>query len=85
MVIKVMSEKLVKVGKKFTVVIPLEIRKKVKLREGDIVKMRAENDKIIIEKAEDPYKILERVIGKPYSEKIDEKRAERFLKNANLR
>ncbi len=80
MVIKVMSEKLVKVGKKFTVVIPLEIRKKVELKEGDIIRIRAENDKIIIEKAEDPYKILERVIGEPYIEEIDEKRAERFLK-----
>ena len=77
-----MSEKIIKVGKKFVVVIPSDIRKKIKIKEGDVLKVKAEKNKIILEKIENPYKVLERVIGEPYNEKIDEKKAERFLKNA---
>lgn len=43
--------------------------------------MRVEDRKIIIENLpKDPYKILGKIIGDPYDEAMDEKKAERWLK-----
>jgi hypothetical protein len=45
------------------------------------VLVRAEGSKIIIEPLpENPYEILEKVIGRPYEEKRDERGAERWVK-----
>lgn len=78
-----MLEKTVVVGKKYVVVIPAEIRKKIGLKEGDLLKIQLKDNKIILEPVTlNPFKILEEVIGEPYSEEKDEKEAEKWLKNA---
>jgi len=74
-----MLEEMTKVGKKYIVVIPLRIRKKIGLKEGDVLSVRLEDNRIVMEKLADPFKTLAEVIGEPYSEALDEKRAERWL------
>ena len=57
------------------------MRKLVPLKEGQEVSVRAEGNKIVIEPVpENPYEILERVVGEPYDEKRDERRAEEWVK-----
>ncbi len=73
----------VRVGKKFTIVIPKNVRSRLNIREGDVLSVKIEGDKIILEpKRYDPFKTLERVIGEPYDEEKDEAKAERWLKDA---
>jgi len=75
-----MSEEIVRVGKKYTLVIPKKVRKTLGLKEGDALKIRVEGDQMILEKLEDPFEVLEKVIGVPYDETYDEKKAEEWLK-----
>lgn len=71
-----------RVGKRYTIVIPKEIREKVRLREGSIVIIRVVDDKIVIEALpDDPFKVLEEVIGEPYHEESDERKAIEWLMN----
>ena len=73
----------VRIGKRFTIVIPKSIRTKLNVKEGDVLEIRIEDDKIVLEpRKTNPFKVLERVVGEPYSEKKDEKLAERWLKDA---
>ncbi|MHA1607496.1 MAG: AbrB/MazE/SpoVT family DNA-binding domain-containing protein [Candidatus Freyarchaeota archaeon] len=77
-----MSEETIKVGKKNIVVIPSRIRRKVGIKEGDLLRVRVEGDKIMIEKASsDPFSVLAEVIGEPYREKVDEVKAEKWLED----
>ncbi len=77
---------LIRVGKKFEIVIPKNIREKVKIEKGDLLEVEIEGNKIILKKIEyNPYEILKRVVKESYNEEIDEKRAERWLKDASLR
>lgn len=67
------------VGKRFSIVIPKSIRKKIDLREGQQVVISAAEGKLVIEPLpSDPLRVLERVIGKPYNERLDERKAERW-------
>ena len=69
-----------RVGRRYSIVIPKEIREKINLKEGDLVLMMVVDEKIIIEPLpEDPFKVLEEVIGEPYEEERDEKRALEWL------
>ncbi|RLI78807.1 AbrB family transcriptional regulator [Archaeoglobales archaeon] len=78
-----MLEEIVKVGKKNIVVIPSKIRKKVGIKEGDLLRINVKGDKILIEKlTSEPFSVLADVIGEPYREEVDEKRAEKWLKEA---
>ncbi len=71
----------VRVGRKFTLVIPKSVREKLKIREGDILTIQVEGEKIVLTiRRSDPLKVLEEVIGEPYEEGKDEKEAERWLK-----
>lgn len=75
-----------RVGKRCTIVIPKEIREKVRLREGSTVIIRVVDDKIVIEALpDDPFKVLEEVIGKPYREESDERKAVEWLMNHTSR
>ena len=79
-----MRSETIRVGKRFTIVLPKDIRTKLNIREGDLLSVRVEGSKIILEpKRSDPFKVLERVIGEPYDEKKDEKLAEEWLRNAS--
>ncbi|MEM2135920.1 MAG: AbrB/MazE/SpoVT family DNA-binding domain-containing protein [Candidatus Jordarchaeaceae archaeon] len=81
-----MSEDMVVVGKKHVVMIPERIREIVGLKEGDVLKVRVEGKNIVLEPiSPDPFKVLENIIGTPYSEEEDEKRAEEWLEDASRR
>lgn len=69
------------VGKRYTIVVPKSIRKRVGIEEGQQVWIRAQGGEIIIEPLpKDPYETLRRVIRKPYNERRDSRRAEELLK-----
>ena len=74
-----------RIGKRYTLVIPREIRKIVGLKEGSRVLLRVSGRSIIIDPLpEDPFKVLEKVIGEPYREEVDENKAIKWLlKNAH--
>ncbi len=77
------KSEIIRVGKKYTIVIPKDIRAKLKIKEGDLLSIKVEGDRIILEpRRVDPFKVLEKVIGEPYDERKDEKIAEEWLKNA---
>lgn len=74
------------VGKKHMVSIPAKVSKMVGVKEGDLLRVRVEGKRIVLEPvSSDPFKILAEVIGEPYSEEVDEKRAEEWLKDAGRR
>lgn len=76
-----MSEQ-VAIGKRFTIVIPKRIRKKLELKEGQSLLIRVVETKLVLEPLPaDPYDVLKRVIGEPYNEHRDERKAERWLKS----
>lgn len=76
-------EKNVKVGKKHVVVIPSKIRRKIGLKEGEMLRVRLEENHIVMERLADPFRTLAEVVGEPYNEEVDEKRAERWLRDAS--
>ena len=75
---------IVKVGRRYTVVIPKEIREKIGIKEGSKLLLRIDKDTIIMEPLpDDPFRVLEEIIGEPYKEEVDERKAIRWLmKNA---
>lgn len=77
-----MSE-VVRIGKKYTIVIPKEIREKMGLREGQFSEIKIEKDKlVIIPKAFDPFEKLSELIGDVTYDQEAERKAEKWLKIA---
>ena len=75
-----MIEVKTRIGKRFSLIIPKDIREKIGLKEGDLVTIRKEKNLIIIipEKVS-PFKKLSNLIGDiKYDEKA-EKDVEKFL------
>lgn len=71
---------IVRVGKRYTIVIPKEIRSRVKLREGDQVLVYVVGKSIIIEPLpNDPFKTLEKTLPKQYIEREAEEKAFKWL------
>jgi AbrB family looped-hinge helix DNA binding protein len=72
----------VRIGRRFTVVIPKAIRKRLRVSEGQEALIRVEEGKLVIEPLPaDPYGVLQRImLGEPYDESNDEKRTEDWLK-----
>jgi len=80
----IMKSEVIRVGKRYTIVLPRDIRTKLNIREGDLLSVKIEGSKIILEpKRSEPFKVLERIIGEPYDEEKDEKLAEEWLKDAS--
>ena len=78
-----MESDVVRVGKKFTLVIPKKVREMLGIKEGDLLSVKVKEGKIIMEpKKFDPFQVLERIIGEPYDERRDEKKAEEWLRDA---
>jgi len=76
----IMTEAIAKVGKKYVVVIPSKIRKALGVKEGDLLRVKLESGRIVLEKLpSDPFKVLADVVGEGYDESKDEVRAERWL------
>jgi AbrB family looped-hinge helix DNA binding protein len=75
-----MSE-ITKVGKRYAVVVPKPVRKRVALEEGQRVSVRAEGGRIIIEPLpKDPFADLAKLIPDTYSEAKYERKAEELAK-----
>lgn len=75
-----MSEE-VRIGKRYTLVVPKAIREELEIEEGQRVLMEVQEGKISIEPLpRDPFAVLEEVVGEPYDESKEEARAERWLK-----
>ena len=53
----------VRVDKKGRIVLPKEFREALDIREGDELIITLRGSKAIIEKSEDPFKVLEEVLG----------------------
>jgi AbrB family looped-hinge helix DNA binding protein len=72
----------IKIGRRFSMVIPKRIRKKIKVREGQTAIIAAEGERIIVQPLpEDPYQVLAETLGDfNYSEERHEKRAEEWLR-----
>ena len=78
-----MESDVVRVGKKFTLVIPKKVREMLGIKEGDLLSVKVKEGKIIMEpKKSDSFQVLERIIGEPYDERRDEKKAEEWLRDA---
>jgi AbrB family looped-hinge helix DNA binding protein len=78
---KLSTSEEVKVGKRFTVVIPKKVRKLVNLQEGQRALMYVEDGKIVIEPLlADPFKTLEEIVREPYEEEKEEKKVEEWLR-----
>jgi len=76
-----LTSELIVVGKRHTIVIPKSIRERVKLVEGQRLIIRVEGQRLIIEPLpQNPYRVLGEVVGQPYNEEVDEKKAEKWLK-----
>lgn len=70
----------VKIGKRFTLVIPKSFRQRLGLREGQLSEVRLEGGKIvIIPKVPDPFRRLGELIGDAVYDEEAEKKAERWL------
>jgi len=75
-----MAEVKSKIGKRFSVIIPKEIREKLGLKEGDIIIIRKKETDIVISPEKiSPFKKLANLLGTiPYNEKVEEE-TEKFL------
>lgn len=70
----------VRIGKRYTVVIPREARKKLGLKEGQLSEVRLEDGRLIlIPKASDPFRELSELIGDVDYSKSLEKKTEKWL------
>ncbi len=52
-----MSEAKVRVSKKYTIYIPKAIAKEAGIKEGDFIKIKVEDSKIILEPIQDPFDV----------------------------
>ena len=77
---------IVSVEKGYAIVIPEKFREKLGIKEGDFLEISEEEGRIILKRINsDPFKTLERIVGEPYGEEVDEEIAERWLLNAGAR
>ncbi|RLE76688.1 MAG: AbrB family transcriptional regulator [Thermoprotei archaeon] len=78
----------VRVDSKGRIVLPKEFRDALNIREGDELVITLRGSKVIIEKSEDPFKVLEEVLGDlTFSRelrKIAEKEALEMVKGGQL-
>lgn len=77
-----MIEVKTRIGKRFSVIIPKDIREKLGLKEGDLITIRKTENKIIITPERiSPFKKLANLLGDIRYNDETEKEAEKFLFN----
>ncbi len=52
-----------RIDKRGRIVIPREMREKLRIEEGEELEIRLEGDRIVIKKVESPFKVLEDLLG----------------------
>jgi AbrB family looped-hinge helix DNA binding protein len=71
---------LVRIGKRYTIVIPVEARKKLGLKEGQLSEVRLEDGRLVITpRSADPFQELSALIGDVEYSKTVEKNTEKWL------
>jgi AbrB family looped-hinge helix DNA binding protein len=75
-----LETEVVKVGKRYTVVIPKGFREKLGVKEGQLTEVTLEAGRLVlVPKVSDPFKRLSELIGEITYDEKTEKRAERWL------
>ncbi|MBS7625777.1 AbrB/MazE/SpoVT family DNA-binding domain-containing protein [Candidatus Bathyarchaeota archaeon] len=75
-----MKTEVVKIGKRYTVVIPKSFREKLGVKEGQLTELTLEKGKLIlVPKTSDPFKRLSELIGEIKYDEKTEKKAEKWL------
>ena len=73
-------DEVVSIGENFIIVVPEQVRERLRLKKGQKVRIRVEGHRIILEPIiENPFKVLEKVIREPYKEEVDEEKAYKWL------
>ncbi|MEX2703237.1 MAG: AbrB/MazE/SpoVT family DNA-binding domain-containing protein [Candidatus Baldrarchaeota archaeon] len=73
-------DEVVSIGENFTIIVPEQVRERLRLKKGQKVRIRVEGHRIILEPIiENPFKVLEKVIREPYKEEVDEEKAYKWL------
>ncbi|RLE73568.1 MAG: hypothetical protein DRZ80_06100, partial [Thermoprotei archaeon] len=77
---------IVKIGERYTVVIPKEIREKLGIKKGQLVRVSTDGRKIILEPiVENPFKTFEKILGDFTYDREARKKAEKELLKEALR
>jgi len=75
-----LERELVKIGKRYTVVIPKSFRNKLGVKEGQLTEVTLDRGKLVlVPKVSDPFKRLSELIGEITYDEKTEKKAERWL------
>ena len=75
-----MISEVVRVGNRYTIVIPRRVRTALGIKKGQMLRMTLEEGKIVIEPLpDDPFKEFEEVLGDFHYSREDRRRAEEFL------
>ncbi|MHA1265864.1 MAG: AbrB/MazE/SpoVT family DNA-binding domain-containing protein [Candidatus Helarchaeota archaeon] len=75
-----MTEVKIRIGKRFSVIIPKEIREKLGLKEGDLITIKKSENKIIITPEKiSPFKKLANLVGDIRYNDETKKEAEKYL------
>jgi len=75
-----LETEVVKVGKRYTVVIPKGFREKLGVKEGQLTEVTLEAGRLVlVPKVSDPFKRLSELIGEITYDEKTERRAERWL------
>jgi len=76
----ILSESIVKVGERYTIVIPKEVRRSLGIKKGQLLRVVSDGEKIIIEPLpDDPFKVFEQILGDFQYSKEDRLKAEKLL------
>jgi len=79
-VVLTLSGSIVKVGERYTIVIPKEIRRSLGIKKGQLLRVLSDGERIIIEPLpEDPFKVFEQILGGFQYSREDRLKAEKFL------
>ena len=75
-----LSKSIVKVGERYTIVIPKEVRRSLGIKKGQLLRVVSDGEKIIIEPLpDDPFKVFEQILGDFQYSKEDRSKAEKLL------
>lgn len=71
---------LVRIGKRYTIVIPMEARRRLGLKEGQLSEVRLEDGRLVITpRSSDPFQELSELIGDVEYSRATERKMERWL------